>query len=538
MSSYQKKYAYHCLGAATLLLFLSTPAFALDIIPGLKGFGTDTRAAYGAANTPEICIVDNLTDNTGNPSWNSSTYSVGVFKGSLCQCLEGLDTLNGETIDGHVVSPNSGKIILFETSGTIKEVAPADDGDSFGYRMGSYTIIAGQTSPNPGILLRNICIYGGSVHDILIQHLRGRMDGPPSINHNNHKSFQFPSGSGDTYNIVVDHISAAWGADGNIGFYKSTGKLHDITMSNCILAEARENMGLTDEETYNGKNCLIGGPSGNSINSNNILVYGNLFSNARKRNPRIHQSGVVVVNNYIYNNKDFGIMLVAETAPLIVSIVGNVMEGGPMSGTYASDRMPNFLFSNWAEPLTQHHIYLYDNETDLGTQSESTDWLSPGFQIDLRTGPRGVGDPINIYTDIMVAQTQTNYIKTTGKTPSTDAPLWPAGLTLMASSAVKDYIIANAGAYPAFRDSLDTRFINEMTNGTGPSNTVKGTPAAGDWPTLTANTTTLVIPANPHSDDDSDGYTNLEEWLHSMAAMVEGKSPLSLLPPEKLTITQ
>ena len=533
MSSYKKKYICHCLGVATLLFFLSTPVFALDIIPGLKGFGTDTRAAYGAANTPEICIVDSLLTTTGNPKWDATTYSVGVFKGTLIQCLEGLDTLNGETIDGHVVLPNSGKIILFETSGTIRQKAAADDDKKFRYKIGSYTTIAGQTSPNPGILLRNICIFGGAVNDVLIQHVRGRMDGPPSTNYGLHKSFVFTSGSkSSTNNIVVDHVSSAWGADAQIEFYKSTQDLQNITMSNCILAEARENMGLTDEESNNGKNCLIGGPSGNSINSNNILVYGNLFSNSRKRNPRIRQSGVVFVNNYSYNNSYFGIMLVGVAGTVISSVVGNVLEGGPMSGIYASDKTPSFLFSNWVKPLTQHQIYLYDNKTDLGTQSDSTDWLSPGFAVDIRSGNGGIEDSINIYTDIIV--NKTNYIKVTGENPSVDAPLWPAGLTLMASSAVKDYIIANAGAYPAFRDSLDTRFISEMTNGTGPSSTVKGAPSSGDWPTLAIHKIKLAIPPNPHADDDGDGYTNLEEWLHSQSAIVEGKS--SVLPPTGLEV--
>jgi len=506
---------------AGMLSAWATMAESITIIPGLEGFGTDTRAAYGAANPPEICIVDSLLDTTGNPSWDASSYSVGVFKGTLIQCLEGLDTLNGETIEGHVVLPNSGKIVLFETSGTIKEIANNGDGVSFGYKVGSYTTIAGQTSPNPGILLRNVCIYGGSQHDILIQHLRGRMDGPPSIAYGNHKSFQFPS-SADTYNIVVDHISAAWGADGNIGLYKDSagGELHDITLSNCIMAEGRENMGLINEEASNSKNCLYGGPSSNSDNTYNILVYGNLFSNTKKRNPRVTHGASAVVNNYLYNNAELGIQLIGTDNILIASIVGNVQDGGPMSGTYSSDRMPNYMFGDWDEPLTQHRIYLFDNLADSGAQIDSTDWLSPGFMVDIRPGSGGIEDPTNIYKDIIVDQT--DYIKVTGENPSTDAPIWPANLTLMPSIAVKDYIIANAGAYPAFRDSLDTRFINEMINGTGPSSRLQGSPSADDWPVLAANVITLDIPSNPHGDDDADGYTNLEEWLHGLAAEVEG----------------
>jgi hypothetical protein len=44
------------------------------------------------------------------------------------------------------------------------------------------------------------------------------------------------------------------------------------------------------------------------------------------------------------------------------------------------------------------------------------------------------------------------------------------------------------------------------------------------FPTLAQNRRTLTLPANPNSDDDGDGYTNLEEWLHCMAAQVEGRS--------------
>ena len=44
----------------------------------------------------------------------------------------------------------------------------------------------------------------------------------------------------------------------------------------------------------------------------------------------------------------------------------------------------------------------------------------------------------------------------------------------------------------------------------------------GGWPALAENRRELTIPGNPSGDDDSDGYTNLEEWLHGFAADVEG----------------
>ena len=44
------------------------------------------------------------------------------------------------------------------------------------------------------------------------------------------------------------------------------------------------------------------------------------------------------------------------------------------------------------------------------------------------------------------------------------------------------------------------------------------------WPALAENRRELTIPGNPSGDDDSAGYTNLEEWLHGFAADVEGRN--------------
>ena len=82
-------------------VLIALPCFALEIRPGLVGFGTETRGPYeatGAAGSPWICIVDSLLTTTGSPSWDSSNYTVGVFKGTFNQCLEGLDTEAGGTL--------------------------------------------------------------------------------------------------------------------------------------------------------------------------------------------------------------------------------------------------------------------------------------------------------------------------------------------------------------------------------------------------------------------------------------------------------
>jgi hypothetical protein len=86
---------------------------------------------------------------------------------------------------------------------------------------------------------------------------------------------------------------------------------------------------------------------------------------------------------------------------------------------------------------------------------------------------------------------------------------------------VESYVLAYAGARPADRDQVDARVTNGARAGTG--RIIDSPSQVGGWPTLAQNTRAFVTPANPSGDNDGDGYTNLEEVLHQMAATVEGR---------------
>ena len=94
----------------------------------------------------------------------------------------------------------------------------------------------------------------------------------------------------------------------------------------------------------------------------------------------------------------------------------------------------------------------------------------------------------------------------------------------MSSQVVKDHVLAIAGARPLDRDDVDRRIIDNIKTGKG---RIIDTPSAvGSWPGQEEHKRKLVLPAAPHDDDDGDGYTNLEEWLHTMAQNIEGtKTP-------------
>ena len=115
-------------------------------------------------------------------------------------------------------------------------------------------------------------------------------------------------------------------------------------------------------------------------------------------------------------------------------------------------------------------------------------------------------------------------------------PTWPAGLTRLptANDLVLNIVLRSAGARPAERDSVDARIVRSVRDGSGRIvNCVSSSTCARHahgWPTLEENRRALTLPANPNTVTES-GYTNLELWLHEMAAEVEGRSPQHPIAP-------
>jgi hypothetical protein len=120
-------------------------------------------------------------------------------------------------------------------------------------------------------------------------------------------------------------------------------------------------------------------------------------------------------------------------------------------------------------------------------------------------------------------------------------PIWNTGLTARstANNAVYTRVLQFAGARPTDRDSVDRRIVLNVKNRNGQlvncvsaNGSTRCAKNAGGWPSLAQNRRTLTLPAN-HSRIASNGYSNLENWLHSMdltlAGLVQAGSPTS--PP-------
>jgi len=268
------------LALLVLVFFLYTPSIFAD----LEGFASDGNFGFGG----DVYRVTNL-NNSG----------AGSLRDACSQ---------------------SDRFIVFETSGTINL---SSGGPIYLDNVDSITI-AGQTAPSPGIQLKGagIWIVNGS-HDILIQHLfirPGDDYGGQNPDHVMGMRMSWSDTYEEVYNIVIDHCSLEWGIDGNANIYCQ--KAHDITYSNCIMAEC----------LGSGRNFAMQ-PGTGTDGPDDISIIKNLIATTTDRNPLIKGGcEVEVINNLIYNCYHHVIHIGDgdETGmPAKVSIIGNSRKIGP-----------------------------------------------------------------------------------------------------------------------------------------------------------------------------------------------------------------
>ncbi|OGF42449.1 hypothetical protein A2303_03415, partial [Candidatus Falkowbacteria bacterium RIFOXYB2_FULL_47_14] len=234
------------------------PSGQLPIIPGAAGFGTLTRAAYGGGSNPTVHRVTNL---------NASG------SGSLQEC----------------VAASGPRICVFEVSGTIRITSDLAI-------RNPYITIAGQTAPNPGIMIRGAALAVAS-HDVLVQHIRVRagdaVEGPSK---DNRDSLKIDNDAGNTYNVVIDHCSFSWSVDENASVWHPG--LHDVSFINSILSEA---LHIADHPSYPaGTSHSMGFIVGSGINR--VTVAYSLLAHNNERNIRLSDgSAAEEINNVVYN---------------------------------------------------------------------------------------------------------------------------------------------------------------------------------------------------------------------------------------------
>jgi len=317
-------------------------------------------------------------------------------------------------------------------------------------------------------------------HDVLIQHITIRVGAEPgSISAEDRDAIAVGSSKEEVHHVVLDHLSLSWAIDENFSTaYPTT---HDVTLSNSIIAEGLDNS--IHPKGPHSKGILIGD------GSERITVVRNIVAHNIERNPYLKPgTSVEFINNLVYgwgpkggwsqcNLSDNGDTDIA----VLLSFIGNYYKPGPDSfrghPVYAK------------KIAAGTRIYVRDN---IGPSSVSSipDIDEEGWGISALPS-----DPYQ----------------------ATSSPIPSSGVEPIPARDVLDMVTKESGARPGERSGVDQRIVDHVRGGTGKIVDCVGgcTNAAEGWPVIQTVEQTALVPLNPFSDDNGDGYTNLEEWLNT-----------------------
>ena len=386
---------------------------------------------------------------------------------------------------------NGPRICVFEVSGIIRIT------EDMMVRWNNLTI-AGQTAPSPGIMIRGAALRI-QASDVLVQHIRVRA-GDDSVGPDpaNRDSFKIEgTTTKPVKNIIIDHCSFSWAVDE----LASVWGVHDnVTFSNNIFSEP---LNQSIHPTDDGKGIEAHGYGvlfGSSPSGGRVTMTNNLLAHIVERNPLSRDREMVMVNNLVYNRANVDVDLQGEKGIVTKnSVVGNVFIKGP---NFTGTTKPIYLRTSGTYRL------LY------GSRVYVKDDYAPGYG----------GTSITSLVAFAGGDIVDNLLQTV------TVPTWNTGLKVLgtANNAVYNSVLRYAGARPYDRDTVDKRIITHVKQRSGgiincvaPSTATRCKLNAGGWPYYAQNSRRLTLPSSPNT-VASNGYTNLENWLHSLDQIVQG----------------
>jgi hypothetical protein len=306
--------------------------------------------------------------------------------------------------------------------------------------------------------------------------------------------------SNEAYNIIIDHCSISWGVDED--FEVSLGATN-VTIQWSIVSEGLSNAGHPKGE--HSKGFIVWGRR--AITPMEVSFHHNYLAHNKDRNPMISGSEVDpfpdvlldAVNNVVYNF--FGALSMMTYSTAKVNWVHNYVKQGPGSVAWAYEAI-HFPQGFPAQP----NIYTEGNIGSRRLNQSDPEWS---------VGLEWKNELLN--TDYQALSR------------------WAASTvtTATASASMADCIVSNVGATAPVRDSVDTRVLNDFTNGTGayldnvnypvdfPTFATPAPPTDADNDGMADSweqSYGLNITTDDSSQDkDNDGYTNIEEYLHYLS---------------------
>ncbi len=415
------------------------------------------------------------------------------------------------------------RIVVFEVSGVITLLSPLT------ITEGNITI-AGQTAPGDGITLVN-----GPDNDrpslkikaenVIVQYLKIRtgdaMKQNPNESDNQVDAVTVTNGG---KRVIIDHLSLSWAIDETIQLWSA----QDVTVQKCIISESLTysiHPKTIEEEQAHGCAILVGQENIKKDEprrpGGNVSIYQNLMAHNSRRNPRLKcELPVEVTNNIIYNSggAPWGLH-----QPIVVADDSVMFDDGSVekyAGSY--DFVNNYLKPG---PSTGSTVESY-----LGYPKQLIGDVPPLKNKDTRIYVDGNHLPDKT---IPVRSSLTSYL-TTAPTSNTQIPVLKA--TDVYNEVLDDvgdcWRLNSDGSKTFRRDKLDTRWVDDVKNGTGKwvntprdlpphSKGVANVDSDGDgMPDDYEDLYSFLNKKDPQDgnlDKDGDGITNVEEFLFGMS---------------------
>ncbi len=459
----------------------SIPAF-----PGAEGWGAVSVGGRGG----RVIEVTNLND---------------AGTGSLRDCI-------GASGPRICVFRVAGEIVL--TSGRLAVRNP-------------FLTIAGQTAPGDGItvragntLVRPIMNFESNVHNVIVRYIKFRL----GFNTSDHpdKIGPYPSEAREErdvitirsgQNIILDHISAQWGTDEGVSANPDPGAVvKDITIQRCIVAA-----GLRPHST----GSLFRSEPSQGRDTSRVSLHHCLYSHNAHRNPRFDSvDQIQAINNVMYNWFSRSGETVGATAP---DFIANYFKAGPWSD-------PNRIMQHEDTP----------GPTDPTLFPDPSIYAKDNIAIPFQPDPNAANWNLFRYAWIKSGLLPTSWRR------FTPHPSPPIPVTITSAQQAYNSVLADVGDnarldsqgnWVSRADAVDSRMINNVKNGTGPTSPEQndhqndhggfpsinpGTPyadtdhdgMADGWENLHFATLSRGFPSDSSSDFDGDGYTDLEEFLN------------------------
>jgi pectate lyase len=472
-------------GGSSTLNWTSTNATSCTASGGWSGTKAlnDTQSVSPTTNTTYTLAC------TGSGGSDIKSVTVSVAAAGPVKAFPTAEGFGKDTLGGrggavyHVTNLND------SGSGSLRTCVEATGPRTCVFRVGGtiilqssllvanpYLTIAGQTAPGDGIQIRYATAVTTPRSPISVRadHViirYIRVRSHRPTGVNNRDALDIISAK----NVIVDHSSIQWGPDSNTDVWSDW---RNITLQWNLYAGSARSI------TVGAKDGL--GPA------TGISYHHNLSVHNSTRTPKLGLGISDMVNNVSYNWRAFG---------------------GAHIGSADGPADSNIVNNFWKKGL----------DTGVGDEFKEINKIRGRAYLQGNIGPNRPNN--SLPEDALVKSLDGSIVSTPFSAPS-----------ITTTSAVQAYedVLAGAGATLPRRDSVDTRLVNDVRNGTGrytdsPSDADRwailnsGTPypdADGDGMSDTWETANGLNPGSAgdrNGDINGNGYTNLEDFINELA---------------------